>query len=235
MNRLSGRPVFARHSPLPTRHCPSSYKEFQMNPSDSVRPTTQTTSPEPERTASLAGQSSLATRHSPLATALTRCHHKTSSGKPCRYLARPNSRYCKRHDKSPHPEVAALSTDLAAVAQNFDSPADVKNVLLKIFHALAADLITERRAGILCYITHTILQAQRAAAYCQKLADEKAAAAGEDRADEERLPLTWNLARPEDLARMAQHDPRRALAVIRAQCETRLRNEENISSGAPST
>jgi hypothetical protein len=51
--------------------------------------------------------------------------------------------------------------------------ADVKNFLLKIFHALAAGLITGRRAGILCYIAHAILQAQRGAAHFQKLADEK--------------------------------------------------------------
>lgn len=156
-----------------------------------------------------------------------RCNYKTSSGKPCRYSAKLNSLYCQRHDKSPHPEVAALATELAAVAHNFDSPGDVRNVLLRIFHGLAFDLITERRAGILCYITHTILQAQRAEAYCQKLANEKAAAAQSSLDDVENpYPLTWNLPRsPEDLARLAERNPRGALAVIRAQCEERLERE----------
>jgi hypothetical protein len=121
---------------------------------------------------------------------LPRCRHKTSSGNPCRYFARPNSLYCKRHTKTAHPEAATLAAELIVIARNFDSPQDVRNVLCKIFHALVFDLITERRAGILCYMAHTILHSQRAQAQFQKLADQKAAA---DSPKEQEDDLTWNL------------------------------------------
>ena len=60
----------------------------------------------------------------------------------------------------------------------------------------------------------------------QKLADRDADSG------EPLLPLTWNLARSEDLVRMAAHNPGQALAVIRAQCEHRLKQEEQSRAGS---
>ena len=105
-----------------------------------------------------------------------RCNYKTRSGKPCRYSAAPNSLYCRDHSSAPQSDQVQLAAELAEAAGNLDSPADVTKVLRRMFLALVSGHITERRAGILCYISQTILQANRAVPAHQKFLDEQAAA-----------------------------------------------------------
>jgi hypothetical protein len=64
---------------------------------------------------------------------------------------------------------------LTKAAGNFDTPETVKNVPFLVFCALAEGRITERRAGILCYLVQTLVHPHRAIALKKK--DRKGLAA----------------------------------------------------------
>jgi hypothetical protein len=77
-----------------------------------------------------------------------------------------------------------LTDELAEAAGDFSSAGPVNHVMGKVFHALAADRISTRKAGVLCYIAQTILHSARAMALQKKLDAEVAArkAAEEEKA-----------------------------------------------------
>ena len=176
-----------------------------------------------------------------------RCNYKTRSGKPCRYSAAPNSLYCTDHSRAPQPDQLQLAAELAEAAGNLDSPADVTKVLRCMFLALASGHITERRAGILCYIFQTILQANRAVPAHQRFLDEQAAAkAAEEEAAEEaaevathtgpfddpELPLLWHLQwNEEDLEHMALSRPKALAALFRARAIERQQRASDPTRG----
>src|ERR1700739_724210 len=99
------------------------------------------------------------------------CHHVSRNGRPCRYLAVPAKQpFCRDHLPTGCPE--QLSDVLSEMAENFNSPEGVTNVLYTIFFALVDGYISERKAGILTYIAQTTLNSHRATAFLQKLEAE---------------------------------------------------------------
>jgi hypothetical protein len=128
-----------------------------------------------------------------------RCRHVSRSGRPCRYRAFSIEQpFCKNHLPPDCPE--ALYAALQRMARNFDTPEGVTNVLYTIFFALVEGRISERKAGLLTYITQTILHSHRATAFLHKLEAEAAA---------KQWPmcptkLTWNLPRAADDAPSSQ-------------------------------
>jgi len=109
------------------------------------------------------------------AAASCRCTHTSRTGKPCRYFASPGSGFCKYHACDDRADTYdALAAELAEAAGDFSSPDAVMKVMSKVFHALVQRRVTAKDAGVLCYISQTILQSQRAIAYYQKLNKESA-------------------------------------------------------------
>ena len=103
--------------------------------------------------------------------ARARCRHISRNGRPCRYLAvSPETHFCKEHLPSPDSNCSEeLALALKTAARNFDTPETVKDVLFLVFCALAEEKISERRAGILCYLAQTILHSHRAIAHQKKI------------------------------------------------------------------
>jgi hypothetical protein len=115
----------------------------------------------------------------------SRCTHTSRTGKPCRYFASPASRFCKHHARDDRADTYdALAVELAEAAGDFSAPDAVMKVMSKVFHALVQRRITAKDAGVLCYISQTILQSQRAMAYLQKLNKESAEESNEEELQE---------------------------------------------------
>lgn len=89
------------------------------------------------------------------------CSYKTSTGKPCRYLALPGKVFCKNHVRRLLPDPDALAEELIAAGGHLASPWKVSDVMGKVFHATLRRRISPREAGVLCYIAQTILLALR--------------------------------------------------------------------------
>lgn len=89
------------------------------------------------------------------------CSYKTSTGKPCRYLALPGKVFCKSHVRRLLPDPDALAEELISVGENLDSPWKIGDVMAKVFHATLRRRISPREAGVLCYIAQTILLSLR--------------------------------------------------------------------------
>lgn len=111
---------------------------------------------------------------------LPRCSDISRTGKHCRYLAISwGNPFCKTHAKPPDPADPLLCSELTdimeVVSHNFQTPAAMNSILYTIFFALAEGRITERRAGVMCYIIQTVLHTQRAITL-QRKNEEKAAA-----------------------------------------------------------
>jgi len=85
------------------------------------------------------------------------CSYKTSTGKPCRYLALPGKVFCKTHVRQLLPDPDALAEELIAVGKGLGNPYDVADVMAEVFHAVLRRRISPREAGVLCYIGQTIL------------------------------------------------------------------------------
>ena len=101
----------------------------------------------------------------------SRCPHVSRNGRPCRYLAvSAKQPFCKNHLPPGSPE--ELSRTLECMAENFNTPEGVTHVLYTIFFALVDGHISERKAGILTYITQTILHSHRLSAYLDKVKEE---------------------------------------------------------------
>lgn len=99
---------------------------------------------------------------------LQRCPHVSRNGRRCRYRASSIAEpYCKYH--RPPNSSAVLGKQLEIMAQNFDTPEGVNNVLYTIFFWLALGYISERKAGVLTYVAQTILNSQRTNLQLQKL------------------------------------------------------------------
>jgi len=103
-----------------------------------------------------------------------RCKHVSRNGRACRYRAWSTLQpFCKYHLPSDSPE--AFYATLHRMAQNFDKPDGVTNVLFTIFFALVEDRISARKAGLLTYISQTILHSQRATTFFRKWEREEEA------------------------------------------------------------
>jgi hypothetical protein len=100
-----------------------------------------------------------------------RCRHISRNGRPCRYLAASAGKdFCKEHLPPAEPgSPEELTKALKKTAGRFDTPETVKDVLFLVFCALAEGRITERRAGILCYLAQTVLHSHRAIALKKQL------------------------------------------------------------------
>ncbi len=85
-----------------------------------------------------------------------RCPHVSRNGRPCRYLAASLTEpYCKYH--LPDNSTEVFKDLLEKMAQNFDTPEGVGNVLYTIFFWAATGYISERKAAMLTYVAQTIL------------------------------------------------------------------------------
>ena len=93
-----------------------------------------------------------------------RCQHVSRNGRPCSYLAvSPERPFCKHHLPPTVPDgPEQFAHNLQRLANNFATPEDFAHVLDHIFFALIQGNISERKAGILTYIAHTILNSHRA-------------------------------------------------------------------------
>jgi len=89
------------------------------------------------------------------------CSYKTSTGKPCRYLALPGKVFCKAHVRQLLPDPDALAEELIAVGNTMGSPWKVAGVMVKVFHATLRRRISAREAGVLGYIAQTIVLSLR--------------------------------------------------------------------------
>jgi len=89
-----------------------------------------------------------------------RCQHVSRNGRPCRYRAvSAKEPFCKHH--LPEGSTEQFSELLEKMAENFDTPEGVTNVLHSIFFWCAYGYISERKAGVLTYVAQTILNSQR--------------------------------------------------------------------------
>jgi hypothetical protein len=94
-----------------------------------------------------------------------RCHYVSANGIRCRYSAiSETAQLCKRH-LAPNPNdpvtMDSIWQDLAEKGGSLDTAQNVKDSLSILFYCLVEGKITERRAGILCYILQSVLHAQR--------------------------------------------------------------------------
>jgi hypothetical protein len=94
-----------------------------------------------------------------------RCHYVSANGIRCRYSAITETAcLCKRH-LAPNPNdpvtMDSIWQDLAEKGGSLDTAQNVKDSLSILFYCLVEGKITERRAGILCYILQSVLHAQR--------------------------------------------------------------------------
>ena len=69
----------------------------------------------------------------------------------------------------PEPD-PVIAPELAEAAGTLASPEDVHRALSKIFHLLAEDRISLKKAGVFCFLSQNILRAQREIAIKQKSA-----------------------------------------------------------------
>jgi hypothetical protein len=100
-----------------------------------------------------------------------RCPHVSRNGRRCRYLgASPTEPHCKYH--LPENSTEVFYNLLEKMAQNFDTPEGVSNVLYTIFFWAANGYISERKAGVLTYVAQTILNSQRIDLQLQKILAE---------------------------------------------------------------
>ncbi|HKN24447.1 MAG TPA: hypothetical protein VJX72_06335 [Candidatus Acidoferrum sp.] len=100
-----------------------------------------------------------------------RCPHVSRNGRPCRYLAASLTEpHCKYH--LPENSTEVFRELLEKMAQNFDTPEGVSNVLYTIFFWAATGYISERKAATLTYVAQTLLNSQRVDLQLQKLLAE---------------------------------------------------------------
>jgi len=115
----------------------------------------------------------------------TRCLYYFPSGRRCRQaVSSEHPNFCATHarktsapDSPPDaPLDEALSAEIAQLAGDFSSPAQVNLVMGKIFDGLLHGRISAKEAGVLCYIAQTILNSQRTVGYLQRSSAQAAAA-----------------------------------------------------------
>jgi hypothetical protein len=117
-----------------------------------------------------------------------RCTFTTGRGHRCRMLALAGTPFCFSHQPKSEPDTV-IAPELAEAAGPLTSPEDVHCALAKIFHLLAEDRISLKKAGVFCFLTQNILRAQREIALKQKLQAEA------DRANQPYHKISWNVPR----------------------------------------
>jgi hypothetical protein len=89
----------------------------------------------------------------------------SANGIRCRYFAiTETASLCKHHLASNPNDPVTMDSIWGSLAEKggtLDTPKNVKDSLSVIFYSLAEGKMTERRAGIFCYILQSVLHAQR--------------------------------------------------------------------------
>jgi hypothetical protein len=121
------------------------------------------------------------TSNSCITSILSRCEHRSSSGRQCRGFATDSdSRLCQRHALSLQRQQNAVDiTVFTGRLGSFESTGEVHDFLAKLLALVAENRVAPRRAAVLAYISHLLLRTL-------------AAMQAEQRADEERNPPRLN-------------------------------------------
>ena len=93
---------------------------------------------------------------------LTRCQHRTRTGRRCQNQVSDRTLgLCPRHAHplQPRREESDLAVALAGQLKEIDSASDIKLVLSNLLFLLSQDRISARRAAVIAYISNLLLRA----------------------------------------------------------------------------
>jgi len=102
--------------------------------------------------------------NSSISNILSRCEHRSSSGRQCRtFTSDSDSRLCKRHALSLlRAQNAADITAFTGRLGSFETSEEVHAFLAKLLVLLAQNRVAPRRAAVLAYISHLLLRTMAA-------------------------------------------------------------------------
>ena len=107
------------------------------------------------------------TTNSALAT--NRCQHRTRSGRQCRStITSPGSSLCAHHIAMLSSDSIDFSADLIHDGEHFQQAQQINHSLIALYKLVAAGRISPRRASVLAYIAHLILNTHKAIDYDNK-------------------------------------------------------------------
>jgi hypothetical protein len=98
--------------------------------------------------------------------ASNRCQHRTPSGRRCSSSALdPAVPFCARHTVAAPNDCTDLSAELIRESEHFQEAQQINHSLIALYKLVAAGRISPRRASVLAYIAHLILNTHKAIDY----------------------------------------------------------------------
>ena len=96
----------------------------------------------------------------------SRSQHRTPSGRQCSSpVSGPRAAFCVRHAIAPPSDSIDLSPELIRESEHFQEAQQINHSLIALYKLVAAGRISPRRASVLAYIAHLILNTHKAIDY----------------------------------------------------------------------
>ena len=95
-----------------------------------------------------------------------RCQYRTPSGRQCSSPTEaPGAAFCARHAIAPPNDSIDFTGDLIREEEHFQQAQQINHSLIALYRLLAAGRISPRRASVLAYVAHLILNTHKAIDY----------------------------------------------------------------------